>query len=434
MKRLSEDRLALLATLLVELHLLNVGSWRPALIVAAVAGLRPLLPATLRAALDVVFAAGALTAAMLHLLHIRWDGFARTDATGVALLGAVVLFTGAAATALRARKRTTRARRIGRALATLAGAVPLALFAVLPLVVAMWLGGKPRRPLEPSTFPVAHSNVTLRAADGTRLSGWWVPSKNGGTVVLVHGGGGDRNGVRRQALLLARHGYGVLLYDERGRGRSGGTTQSMGWNWVQDVEAGVDFALRQPSTRRVGALGLSTGAEVAVTAAAHDPRIRGVVAEGLINRDLADSRHQRASDNVTGLPYWWATFAALEVETGTQPPEPLTDDLRRIAPRPLLIVAAEKNLPERVVAPVWRRSAGPTARLWLADNDHTHALETFPREYERRVVGLFDRALLTGGHRPKPVLHRHGAEEALVDDRDQVQWFRRCGCVRAGGR
>jgi hypothetical protein len=109
-----------------------------------------------------------------------------------------------------------------------------------------------------------------------------------------------------------------------------------------------------------------------VTAAAHGPRIRAVVAEGLINRDLADSEHQKTSDNITGIPYWWVTFQALRVETGTHPPEPLS------------------------AAPAYARAAGPTASLWVLWVGHTHALETFPRRYERRVVGLFDRALLRG--------------------------------------
>ena len=213
--------------------------------------------------------------------------------------------------------------------------------------------------------------MTLRAADGTRLAGWSVPSRNGAAVVLVHGGGGDRNGVRRQALRLAQHGYGVLLYDERGRGESGGTTQSMGWNWVQDVRAAVDYASEQHRVRAVGALGLSTGAEVVVTAAAHDSRIRAVVAEGLINRDLADSEHQKTSDNITGIPYWWVTFQALRVETGAHPPEPLTEDLRRIAPRPVLIIAAAKTRPSEPRRPRTHAQPGRPRRIRLAQADRS---------------------------------------------------------------
>ena len=143
-------------------------------------------------------------------------------------------------------------------------------------------------------------------------------------------------------------------------------------------------------------LGLSTGAEVAVTAAAHDGRSRAVVAEGLISRSLADTRNLSTSDRLSGLPYWWVAYHALELETGTHPPEPLTGELRDVAPRPLLIISAARNPPERDVAPAYVRAAGPTARFWLVQTGHTQALESFPRLYEQRVVGLFERALVQG--------------------------------------
>src|SRR5262249_55537823 len=123
-------------------------------------------------------------------------------------------------------------------------------------------------------------------------------------------------------------------------------------------------------------------------------RIRVVVAEGLIARDLDDSEQQSTGDNVTGVPYWWVAYHALQLETGTRPPEPLTTDLRRIAPRPVLIIASATNPPEAHVAPVYARAAGPTASLWLAAAGHTRALATYPRAYARRVVGLFERSLV----------------------------------------
>jgi hypothetical protein len=378
----------------VGLHLADVGAWRPLALVAVAAVAYRVLPPGARAALAGALAPLAFFGAWLHVLHWSWDGFARTDATGLALAAAGALLAASTILALRARRRLPGARRALRALATSAVGLLLALFVVVPVAAAMWLAGKPRQPLLPVALPVRHVDVTLRAADGTRLRGWWVPSRNGAAVVLVHGGGGDRDGVRRHAVLLAHEGFGVLLYDERGRGESGGSTQSMGWNWVQDVRAAVDFASSRRGVRSVGALGLSTGAEVAVTAAAHDGRLRAVVAEGLISRDLRDSEHQSTGDDITGIPYWWVTYHALELETGTHPPEPLTEDLRRIAPRPVLIVASAQNPPELHVAPVYARAAGPTGSLWVVRAGHTKALVTLPAAYERRVGGFLRHALV----------------------------------------
>ena len=75
--------------------------------------------------------------------------------------------------------------------------------------------------------------MTFEASDGVKLSGWYRPSANGATVIVVHGGGSDRRGSVAHASLLARHGYGVLLYDARGRGRSDGRQNAWGWGWKQ---------------------------------------------------------------------------------------------------------------------------------------------------------------------------------------------------------
>jgi hypothetical protein len=51
-------------------------------------------------------------------------------------------------------------------------------------------------------------------------------------------------------------------------------------------------------------LGLSTGAEVAITAAADDPRIAVVVADGAEARTFDDFEHQSGLDKWSSLPYW----------------------------------------------------------------------------------------------------------------------------------
>ena len=48
-----------------------------------------------------------------------------------------------------------------------------------------------------------------------------------------------RKGPQRQARMLARHGYGVLLFDRRGEGRSDGEPNIFGWGGDEDIKAAV---------------------------------------------------------------------------------------------------------------------------------------------------------------------------------------------------
>jgi hypothetical protein len=140
-------------------------------------------------------------------------------------------------------------------------------------------------------------------------------------------------------------------------------------------------------------LGLSTGAEVAITAAAGDPRVAAVVADGAEARTLDDFAHLSGADRALSLPYWAVTTTAVRVIRHTEPSPPLDELVPQIAPRPLLLVQSNDSA-ETSLAPVWARIDGRKGVLWHVDAEHTKGLADHPRAYERRVVGLFGRALL----------------------------------------
>ena len=41
--------------------------------------------------------------------------------------------------------------------------------------------------------------------------------------------------------MLDRHGYGILMYDSRGRGESEGTPNGYGWDWEKDADGAMDW-------------------------------------------------------------------------------------------------------------------------------------------------------------------------------------------------
>jgi alpha-beta hydrolase superfamily lysophospholipase len=102
---------------------------------------------------------------------------------------------------------------------------------------------------------------TLTTASDLRLRGWYVPSRNGSAVALLHGTGSNRTGVARHARLLSRHGYGVLLFDLSGHGESDGRSMSIRARFVEDAGAALAFLDRRSDVRdgRIGAPGVSLG-------------------------------------------------------------------------------------------------------------------------------------------------------------------------------
>jgi len=68
----------------------------------------------------------------------------------------------------------------------------IAFFVVYPTLLTVDYLAKPRAPIDEAALGLRHEAVTLPASDGVRVSGWYVPPRNGAAIVLVHGGGGDR--------------------------------------------------------------------------------------------------------------------------------------------------------------------------------------------------------------------------------------------------
>jgi poly(3-hydroxybutyrate) depolymerase len=357
----------------------------------------PRLRPGLRAALALTFGIFAIVNGALHLIHVTGAGAAASDYTGVlAVVGGAVLASLGVWIPFRHRgeRARTRGRRwAARAVAVVGGALVLYVL-VFPIGGAIVQTHKYREEIgDPPS--AAYEQVGFESTDGLRLSGWYVPSQNRAAVVLVHGGGGDRTGAVRHAQLLSKRGYGVLLYDSRGRGESEGSPVSFGWGWAKDVGGAIGFLRERPDVdpERIGGLGLSTGADVLIEVAAERKDLKAVVADGATIASFADYRNVMGLDE--GAPFYWTLYTAARILSGASPGEPLEELVARVSPTPLLLIATGGSLPAELDANrVYAAAAREPVEHWeLPDVNHTAALRELPQEYERRVVGFLDDAL-----------------------------------------
>jgi len=311
------------------------------------------------------------------------------------VIAAAALAAGGAFVVLASLRRRVRPRPLGWAATVVAWAAFAWLIAV-PVGYAVYLTHLPsRRTVRDADLGRPKEPVALRAADGVTLRGWYVPSRNRAAVIVLHGTGSNRDGVARHARLLARHGYGVLALDLRGHGRSGGRSTSLPWK-LDDLDAAIAWLSARPDIDRgrLSALGVSLGGEVALRAAARRPALRALVAEGVAGGDLSDAR--RGGDGVLALAQIGVLYAASDVLAGGGPGASDAQLVRRVAPRPVLLISAGAR--EGRIARSFAAGAGPAVSGWnLPHAAHGSALRTAPREYERRVVSFLDRSLLGAG-------------------------------------
>ena len=357
---------------------------------AALAQAYPRVRAGARAAVARICGTLALVAGIADgARHVAVDGLAGDDLTAIAGAIAGGALMADAVVRLWRTRRAEGHRYLRRGLTGVA-AVLAGFLVVLPVALAIVATHKARSPVRPGLG----APVTLHTADGLRLGASYVPSRNGAAVIVFPG----RTGTQRHARMLADHGYGVLLLDRRGEGDSDGTLNLFGWNGENDLRAALDFLGTRGDVEdgRIGGLGLSVGGELLLQTAAGDRRLRAVVSEGAGVRSLAEhlqtpgvGRLQRWGTN------WVVQTAAVAVLSGTLPPPDLTERVRRIGPRPVLLIRALDGNPDEALNEVYARRIGASAELWRVRGGHTGALSADASGYERRVVSFFDRALQT---------------------------------------
>jgi uncharacterized protein len=324
--------------------------------------------------------------------YTRENGPSGDDYTGLLAIPAGLLLVGVGVFTLWRSRKGGRpiwryARRAALTLAFLIG-----LYVVLyPFAESYVLTHAARAYVPTPQLGATFEEVSFTTSDGLQLQGWYVPSKNGAAVISFPG----RKGPQKPARLLAGHGYGVLLFDRRGEGESEGDPNTLGWAGNRDVKAAIAFLQARPDVDgdRIGALGLSVGGEVLLQTAAETDELNAVVSEGAGMRSVREAVHLSGTDKIVATPVFAIVTAGTAVFASDLPPRGLTDLSAEITQPVLFIHATPGQGGETLTEKYYDAAKGPK-EYWAAPGGHTGAIDAAPEEYERRVVGFFDRTLL----------------------------------------
>ena len=319
------------------------------------------------------------------------------DFTGLLAIPAGLLLLGLGAVTLWRTRRTDGNhawRYARRGLFGVTGVVVASLF-LMPIGVAYVVTHTARAVVPENKLGAAYEDVSLETSDGLELKGWYVPSRNGAAVISFPG----RKGSQKPARMLARHGYGVLVFDRRGEGESEGEPNIFGWGGDRDIKAAIRFLQQRPDVEddSIGGIGLSVGGELMLETAAETDDLKAVVSEGAGARAFSDEMDEEMSgvDRLLNGAGSAVKTGALTVFTNQTPAANLRDLVGKIAPRPLMLIAAPNSPNGEKLNRGYHAAAHEPKTLWeIPESGHMGGMEARPVEYERRVVGFFDRALL----------------------------------------
>jgi uncharacterized protein len=354
----------------------------------------PRLRAGAQGALALALGPFGIVAGAEALHYMGNGGLTGDDYTGLlAIPAGVLLIALGTVTLWRSRRRDRLPWRYGRRALLVGAAFFAAVWIVLPIVFGYGFAHIARSQSPVGDLGARYEKVALHTSDGLRLDAYYIPSRNHAAVIAFPGHAGPRKHTR----MLARHGYGVLMIDRRGEAGSQGDPNAFGWDFDKDISAGIRYLRQRPDVDpgRIGGLGLSVGGEMMLQTAAENHALAAVVSEGagarMATEEVSDVQ---GLEKVLAAPQAWMKFAAVGVFADDPPPSDLTELLPRIAPRPVFLINAQHHEVDNKASEYYAAARAPKQQWLVPEGGHTDGIDVLPAEYERRVVGFFERALL----------------------------------------
>ncbi len=254
--------------------------------------------------------------------------------------------------------------------------------------------------LHPRDLGAPYEEITLKTAEGLKLSCWLLPARGNpkGTIIHLHGVSECKIVGLPLAKRLHEHGYNVFLYDSRRHGDSEGKFCTYGFYEKHDTSTVITWLQSRTDLRtgKIGLFGSSMGAAVAVQVAALDKRVAVVVAESgfATLRTIFDDYQKR----MIKLPWHYlrnlvivrsermAHFKASSVSP--------MDAVRDVHVPIFILHGTEDRLIKSSYSQQLFENTGDPKELWLIEGaDHSNMAEVGGEEYYRRILAFFDNAI-----------------------------------------
>lgn len=267
-------------------------------------------------------------------------------------------------------------------------------------------------PAEEVTFPPLYGDY--------QVSGWYIPHPQVTTTIIVCPGYRSR---RSDVLGLCAHlwkaGHNVLVFEYYGHGAVVGKPVTLGYREINDFLGAVAYAKQRAPETRLGVVGYSMGASVAIMACARTKDVKALVADSAFatHKSVVEYGFHRIF-HLPFAPFDWITDFVLWWRAGYHfnQVEPLRD-IHRIAPRPVLIIHSVKD---SIVNPddakLLYAAAGDPKKLWLvAGAEHCGAYFADRVAYTNKVIGFFD-LYLKQSHPPMSIQDYRTREHTATHD------------------
>ncbi len=270
---------------------------------------------------------------------------------------------------------------------------------------------------DPTSVGLDYENVSFSSRGGdAELSGWFIPPetvsntpgpvyRGNSWIAMVNGDNTNRSdskiGTMGIARELHRHGFGVLMFDLRGRGDSPTELSSSGYFERLDLQGASDFLVsRGVESSRIGVLGFSLGGVVALLAGSNPNTYGAVVSDsafadlGLMLKHSMTGFKRPLRAWLPGMEFMARILYRIDVREISPAREIAQSDT------PVLIIHGEEDsevpveharLLGRAIGASFDEIETGQESVWMVqDAGHTGAFRTQPKAYIEKIVKFFE--------------------------------------------
>ena len=246
-------------------------------------------------------------------------------------------------------------------------------------------------------------------SDGVAIGGWYIPAANGAaptstTVVLVHGYADNKSGLLKYAELLHDR-FNVVAFDLRNGGRSGSKDTTFGIDEQYDLEAIIDWLVREKAPTHIAVMGNSMGGGTTMIAAANDPRIEAVILDSTHAQVVNIlNRRMEVDEGLPAVPTVWALMIGIRVRIGIDldTADPV-DYVAELGDRPLLVIHGTADIHDIAadsadVMVAEAKASGVDVELHMCEGGaHGQLVEACPDEWQTWAESFLDRVFPPSG-------------------------------------
>jgi uncharacterized protein len=252
-----------------------------------------------------------------------------------------------------------------------------------------------RRPITmtPVSFGVPFEDVVFYShTDNLLLKGWYLPSGQNKTIIVMPGGKQTRED-RSTKLLelcvdLAKRGYNILVFDRRGCGQSEAARLNCRSILDRDFNGAIDYIRNQNGYgENIFLLGISVGATAAIASAKANDEIKAVICDSCFTSIPEMTKRVLAKTFEPFVIFQPGAVLMGRLLFGLDK-ESAIDKVPKISCPIFFINGSEdKSVPPEDACRLIEASNNPSDEIWIADGaGHSQSYITHPDEYVDKVI------------------------------------------------